>query len=131
MTAHVRNVRMEPQRNPETEIFWDACNSKRLLIKRCKSCAQAHYYPRALCPLCSSSDCEWEESSGYGSVYAFSVMRRTNPPLVLAYVTLDEGISMLTNIVDVDPDRVEINQRVRVAFRPAAGSQFLPMFTPV
>jgi uncharacterized OB-fold protein len=38
---------------------------------------------------------------------------------------------MLTNIVDCDPEKVRIGQKVRVVFKPAEGGGQLPMFTPL
>ena len=50
-------------------------------------------------------------------------MRRAEVPYVVAYVTLDEGPSMLTNIVDADADAdadaIRIGQRVAVRFQRA------------
>ena len=57
-------------------------------------------------------------------------MRRTEVPYVIAYVTLEEGVTMMTNIVDCDPDAVRIGQRVKLSFRPSDGGPPLPMFTP-
>lgn len=117
--------------NPENKPFWDAAAEGRLLIKRCKSCGQPHYYPRALCPFCFSDDTEWMEAKGTGEIYTYSVMRRGAPvPYALAYVTLDEGISMLTNIVDCDLDALAIGQRVRVIFKPSEEGAPVPVFTP-
>jgi len=120
-----------PARNPETAAFWDACNDSRLLIKRCGSCGEAHYYPRSLCPLCFSAETAWEEVKGTGEIYTFSVMRRAPVPFALAYITLDEGISILTNIVDCDLDKIEIGQRMRLVFKPAEDGQLVAMFTPL
>ena len=57
-------------------------------------------------------------------------MRRVPVPYALAYVTLDEGVTMMTNIVDCDLDAIRIGQRVRVAFKPSEGGPPVPMFTP-
>ena len=51
-------------------------------------------------------------------------------PYCIAYVTLDEGVSMLTNIVDCDLDTVKIGMRVKVTFKPSDGGPPVPMFTP-
>ena len=60
-----------------------------------------------------------------------TVTRRAGPiPYALAYVALDEGVTMLTNIVDCDLDSVHIGQRVRVCFKPADGGGVVAMFTP-
>ena len=67
---------------------------------------------------------------GRGIVYSYSVMRRVPAPYALAYVTLDEGVTMMTNLVDCDLDAIRIGQRVRVVFKPTDGGPPVPMFTP-
>jgi uncharacterized OB-fold protein len=69
--------------------------------------------------------------SGRGEIYSVSVTRRAGPtPYAIAYVRLDEGITMLTNIVDCDLDSLRIGQRVRVVFKPAEDGTMIPMFAP-
>lgn len=119
-----------PQPTPETKPYWDAAAQGRLLVKRCTSCGQAHHYPRTLCPFCFKPTTEWIPASGRGTVYTYSVMRRVPQPYVIAYVTLEEGPTMMTNIVDCDVDAVRIGQRVKVVFKPSEGGPPVPMFTP-
>jgi uncharacterized OB-fold protein len=57
-------------------------------------------------------------------------MRRATPPYVIAYVTLDEGPAMMTNLVDCDLDALRIGQPVRVVWMPTDGGPPVPMFTP-
>ena len=83
-----------------------------------------------MCPLCFSSNTEWRNGSGKGSIYTYSPMRRADPPFVLAYVTLEEGPTMLTNIVDCDPDQLAIGQAVELLFRPSTGEYPIPLFKP-
>jgi len=57
---------------------------------------------------------DWTESRGTGVIYSYSVTRRgAGAPFCMAYVHLDEGPTMMTNIVDVDLDTVRIGQRVK------------------
>ena len=119
-----------PQPNPETKEFWDAAAQGKLLLKKCLSCGELHYYPRAICPFCFSADTQWQEASGTGTIYSYSVMRRAPVPYVIAYVTLAEGVTMMTNIVDCDLDSVRIGQRVKLAFRPSDGGPPVLMFAP-
>jgi uncharacterized OB-fold protein len=114
-----------------TEPYWNAAKEGTLRIKRCTACARLHWYPRALCPYCLG-DTEWVDASGLGTVYSVSVTRRAGPiPYAIAYVTLDEGVTMLTNIVDCDLDTVRIGDRVKVCFKPAEGGFAVPMFAPL
>lgn len=120
-----------PAVNPENQPYWDAAAQGRLLYKRCKDCDRPHFYPRSLCPYCFSERTEWTESAGSGSVYTYSVQRRGAPAAyAVAYVTLDEGFTMLTNLVDCDFDALAIGQRVRLVFKPAEDGAAVPMFTP-
>jgi uncharacterized OB-fold protein len=120
-----------PVPNVETQPYWDAADKGELLLKTCTSCGEHHHYPRALCPFCFSDKTEWTKAQGTGTIYSFSVMKRAKIPYTLAYVTLDEGVTMLTNIVDTDFDKIEIGQKVKVVFKPSEGGPQVPMFTPV
>ena len=114
-----------------TEPYWTAAKGGVLKIKRCTACSKVHFYPRALCPYCLS-DTEWIDTSGLGTIYSVTVTRRAGPiAYALAYVTLDEGVSMLTNIVDCDLDTLRIGDRVKLCFKAADGENQVPMFTPI
>jgi len=112
--------------------FWEAAKEGRFLIRRCLDCARTHWFPRSLCPFCMG-ETDWEEASGMGEIYTYSITRKARPqPFVIAYVTLDEGPKMMTNIVDCDPASVRIGQRVRLVFKATEGDgPPVPMFRPV
>jgi uncharacterized OB-fold protein len=120
-----------PLVSPETVAFWEGARQGKLLIKHCDECGENHFYPRSLCPHCFSDRTGWLEASGLGTVYSCSVLRRTQVPYCIACVTLDEGPTMLSNIVDCELDAVHIGQRVKLTFKPAEDGQNLPMFTPI
>lgn len=110
--------------NAENQAFFDAARESKFMLGRCKSCNELHYYPRAGCPFCSGPT-ELVPAKGGGKVYSYSVMRRVEKPYAIAYVTLDEGVTVLTNLVDCNPDSIRIDQSVRVVFKDG-----IPMFTP-
>ncbi|MGA7779172.1 MAG: OB-fold domain-containing protein [Paraburkholderia sp.] len=119
-----------PAEWPDNAEFWQAAREHRLLLKHCDACGKPHWYPRMLCPFCMGTT-HWKASSGHGTVYSFSVTRRAGPePFCIAYVTLDEGVSMMTHIVNCDLDAVHIGQRVRVVFAPTENGAPVPTFTP-
>ena len=117
--------------SPEAAAFQAAVNEERLLFGQCTACDKPHYYPRRICPYCSSNAVEWHEASGHGEIYSFSVVRRAEPPYVPAYVTLPEGVSLLTNIVDADLDRLAIGDKVHLVFRVFEEGQLAPYFRVV
>jgi len=114
----------------ETQAFWDAARSGRFTIPVCTGCGKAHWYPRAICPFCDGGKVEWRDASGKGTIYTFSVMRRAKEPYVIAYVTLAEGPTMMTNIVDCDFDKLRIGQPVSVVFAATEDGPPVPMFKP-
>jgi len=120
----------DPMPTLESEAYWAAARDGVMLLKKCNACGETHYYPRAICPHCLSADTSWYEASGKGTIYSYSVMRRTETPYVIAFVALDEGVSMMTNIVDCDVDALAIDQAVEVVFRRTEGGQALPVFRP-
>ena len=119
-----------PDRTPETEPYWAGAARGELWIRRCAGCGRAHHYPRALCPFCFAPEPAWERASGLGVVYSYSAVLRAPAPYVIAYVTLAEGPTMLTNLVDCDPARLAVGMPVRLAVPPAEGGPPIPMFRP-
>jgi uncharacterized OB-fold protein len=115
----------------ETKAFWEAAKEGRFVTKRCNDCGEFHWYPRALCPFCFSGATEWRQVSGNGVIYSYSVMRRAPEPYAVAFVTLEEGPTMLTNLVDCDFDRLAIGQAVQMVFRSAEDGTPVPMFRPL
>lgn len=120
-----------PRVLPESLAYWHAADEGRLLLKKCRACGQAHHYPRDICPFCLSEETEWITATGTGTVYSFSTMGKGDDATTIAFVTLAEGVTLMTNLVDCDPAKVAIGQAVRVVFAPSQGGHAVPMFTPV
>ncbi len=130
-TAYQERTIAAPQLNTGDEPFFDGATQGKLMIKYCNDCRKFHHYPRALCPFCFSDKTEWKEAKGTGTVYTYSISRRSGPvPYAIAYVTLDEGPSMMTNIVDCDLDTIQCGQKVKVTFKSTEGGPSVPMFKP-
>lgn len=120
----------DPAINMETGAYWQGCSDGKLLLKRCDDCQEVHFYPRAICPRCFSDNTSWFQASGRGRIYSYSVTRRAKPPFAIAYVRLEEGVTMLSNIVEADFDTLAVNQPVEVTFVTSEGGQALPVFRP-
>ena len=119
-----------PVPTPETTVFWDAARQGRLLIRRCKDCERFHWYPRALCPFCFG-ETEWVDASGNGTIYSYSITRGGDQPYVLAYVTLEEGPTMMTNVIECPLDKLDVGMAVKVRFAPTQDGPPIPVFGPV
>lgn len=119
-----------PDTNPETKPFWEGAAAGKLMLPRSRASGKCHWYPRGIDPYSFSQDLEWIQASGNGTIYSFSVMKRAEVPYAIAYVTLDEGPTMMTNIVDCDLDSIKIGQKVKLKFVPSEDGPPMPMFTP-
>ena len=119
-----------PEPNPETQAFWEAAAAGQLLLGCCTDTGRLFYPPRACSPF-TLGPTTTTPAGGEGAIYTFSIMRRSpTGPFPIGWVTLDEGVSLLTNFVDCDLDALHIGQRVRLVFTPTEGGPPAPTFTP-
>ena len=126
-----------PVVNPWAKPYWDAAREERFIIQKCTDCGSHIFYPRIACPDCFSDNVDWVEASGKGTVYAYTVVENNCPsafvqkvPYVVAVVKLEEGVQLLTNIVDCDPYQVRCDMPVRVTFEKLDDEFTLPQFKP-
>lgn len=115
---------------PGSEPFWEGAKKGDLMLRWCEDCGKPHHYPRGICPHCFSTRLTWKKAKGTGAIYTYSIMHAAKPAYAIAYVTLDEGVSMMTNIVDTDFASVKVGQKVKVVFKPTEDGGRLPCFTP-
>ncbi len=121
----------------ETRAYWEGCGRHELILQRCRSCGTLQHRPRALCVSCLSDEIEHVPASGRGTVYSFTVTHQNQAPgfrealpYVLAYVELEEGVRLLTNIVGCSPENVRIGLPVEVEYAQLEGDIAVPRFHP-
>ena len=113
--------------------FWEGIADGLLRLQHCRQCDRHVFYPRAVCPHCSADDLCWVDARGSGRIHSFTVVHRAPPdyrddvPYVVALVELDEGVRMMTRVVDVDPSAVRVDMPVTVSIQ---GDPRLPYFRP-
>jgi uncharacterized OB-fold protein len=125
---------------PDTQEFWAGAKRGELRYQTCDDCKEVVFYPRAHCTKCGSGKLTWRTSKGTGTVYTFSVVRQNRSPnfadlgaYAVAYVDVDEGFRMLTNVVGVgDPTKdVKVGMKVKVEFEPQDSGEYpVPVFRP-
>lgn len=121
----------------ETRPYWEACRRGQLVIQRCARCGEYQFYPRGICAHCWSTEVEWVEVSGRGTVWTYTVTYQNRTPgfaeevpYVLALVELAEGVKLFTNIVECRPQEVRIGMPVEVTFVRANDRVTVPYFKP-
>jgi uncharacterized OB-fold protein len=115
--------------------FWAFLDAGVLRIQQCTDCSTFRHPPRPLCAACGSTATAWAESSGRGEVWARTII---HPPTLPAFATrtpygavvvrLDEGVFMVSNVVDRDPDDVVVGMRVELAITEVEPGLRLPLF---
>ncbi len=95
----------------------------RLVGSKCEKCGKIFYPPRPVCPDCHSREMSKIELSRRGKVESYTILYsvpegyRLQSPLILAFVRLDDGIRIFTQLTDVDPEEVRIGMPVEAVFR--------------
>jgi uncharacterized protein len=122
-----------PVADAVTTPFWEGVAEGVLRVQRCGACGRHVFYPRAVCPHCTTGELAWVEAGGGGLVHSFTVVHRApaeyrdEAPYVVALVELDEGVRLMTRLVDVAPADVRVDMPVEVAIQ---GDPRLPYFRP-
>ena len=119
----------------ETRGYWEGCSRHELVLQRCRDCKVVQHRPRAICASCLSNDIEHFVASGRGTIYSYTTTHQNQQsgfreacPYVLAYVDLEEGPRLMTNIVGGDPGTVRIGDAVVVDFADSEKGFAIPRF---
>ncbi|RNB88810.1 hypothetical protein EDM59_06810 [Brevibacillus nitrificans] len=120
----------------EAKEYMDGLAQSELRIQKCKECEKYVFYPRQYCPH-DMGELEYVKASGKGRILTYSQVFKTGHPLwanstpfAVAIIELEEGVSMASHVVGVDPSTVQINQAVEVVFQKVNGTTF-PFFRPI
>jgi uncharacterized protein len=130
--------RMLPEPTPETRHFWDGCRAGELRLQRCTDCdGDAYFPPRPFCPKCGSRNVEVFPASGRAVLWSYVINHRPRPdmgeaPYAIAVVKLDEGPTMMTNIVGCPqtPEALRLDMPLKVTFARQSDDISLPFFEP-
>lgn len=139
--AEQRSDRQQPPPKPmpavteETRPFWEGARAGRLMLPHCSACGAWVFYPRPFCTACGAEALVWEQASGEGTVYSYTVCHRPagpafadDVPYVVALIDLREGPRMLSTIRTDEPAAVRIGAPVRAQFEPMDEAIALPVF---
>jgi uncharacterized OB-fold protein len=124
--------------------FWQALRAGELRIQRCTDCHAYRHPPRPVCAQCGASGFEWAVAAGTGEVWSYTIV---HPPTLPGFadrvpygavvVRLDEGVFLVSNLVDCPVEELAVGTRVelaptRVVADPEAGDDVvLPLFRRV
>lgn len=117
--------------------FWEATKRHELVAQRCPSCHHLWLPPTGVCPRCLSPNYKWVRLSGRGKVWSWVVFHQAffksfldDIPYNVAYVELEEGPMLTTNLVDVRNEDIRVGMPVEVVFQDVTEEVTLPRFRP-
>lgn len=117
--------------------FWEATREHRLVAQACQECATVFFPPGPVCPHCLSSALEWRNLSGRGTVESWVVFHQLyykgfkgDLPYNVAMIRLEEGVRMLSNVIDTPNESLHLDMAVEVVFEPATDEIAMPKFRP-
>jgi uncharacterized protein len=127
-----------PVPDPASQPFFDGTLRGELMLQRCGRCGTWMWPVRPRCTSCFSDELSWAAASGRGTLYSFTLVHQlyhpgfaTEIPYNVAQVDLDEGVRIITSIVDVDNDELRIGTPLTVTFEPITDQVALPKFRPL
>ncbi|MCF8474023.1 MAG: Zn-ribbon domain-containing OB-fold protein [Emcibacter sp.] len=131
-------LKIGPQITPETESFWVGVQNGEFKLQNCKDCSKIFFPPRFFCPSCGDRNVNSFAASGKGVIYSYVINHRPRPdwpdePYCVAIVELEEGIRLVSNIVNIEqtPDHIQIGMPVKLCFEKISEGIVLPVFEPV
>ena len=130
-----RPKRPLPAASRDTQFFWDGLEVGELRIQRCQKCERLHHPPVVRCPGCGGYELDWKVASGRARLYShvmpeYPRFPAFEPGYVVGLVELEEGTRLLTNVVDVDPEAVEVGMPLELVIRSDNSDHPLPFFRP-
>ncbi len=115
--------------------FYAWCKQGELRFQRCADCGAWRHVPREMCARCGSWQWEWTRSSGRGTVFTWTVVSvalhpafADEVPLAPAVIEMEEGVRLLSQVVDCPPEELEIGLPVEVVFDELTPEVTLPRF---
>jgi uncharacterized OB-fold protein len=133
MSQHASKFLPSPQ--PGTKPYWEGCKQHQLLLQKCGDCGRFQFYPRTICTSCSANTLDWVASSGAGTVVSWTIVRHPESeayaddvPYVIALIKLQEGPTMMSQIIDSDVDSIRSGLAVNVSFQDWTDEISMPVF---
>lgn len=118
--------------------YWKYCKKHELRMQRCRDCGYIRFPPSIVCPKCHSMEAEWTRLTGRGKIYSFVVYRvpyhpsyANDIPYDVAFIQLDEGPRMESNVTGVKVEDIKVDMPVEVYFDDVTEEVSLPKFRPM
>ena len=127
-----------PELQGNSKEFYEWCRRGDLRFQRCSDCQAWRHVPREMCAKCGSDEWKWVKSSGKGTVFTWTIAERAMHPAFVdavpyapVIIEMDEGVRLVSELIDCEPADLEVGMRVEVAFAKVSDEVTLPKFRRV
>ncbi|MBI2864813.1 MAG: OB-fold domain-containing protein [Chloroflexi bacterium] len=117
--------------------FYEGAKRHELVLQRCKTCGSFMWPVKLRCDVCLNNDIEWAKVSGKGKLYSFAIMHQVyhpgftdKVPYNVATVELEQGIRIVSNVVDCPNSALSVDMPLEVTFEKLSDEVTIPKFKP-
>jgi uncharacterized OB-fold protein len=123
-----------PVQDAVSAPWFEAAAQGKLLLQRDPVTGKPQFYPRGHVLGAPDRQPEWFEASGRGTLYTYTVVKRSlhkqfTVPFTLAIVDLAEGVRLTSWVVDVPEAELRCDMPLKVVFREIHPGLTMPCFT--
>jgi len=113
-----------------SQPFWQALTESKVKMQQCGDCNEWVFYPRPNCSHCLSDNLVWQEISGKGTLYSYTIARvPTLPELMdelpqkMAVVQFEQGPRINTTLYGLQENEIEIGMALQPCFDHVPGEE--------
>lgn len=126
-----------PKFDTDNRPFWAATKQGKFMLQFCRDCGDTRFPPGPVCPKCLSSNQDWKEASGKGTLESWVDFHRAywdgfkgELPYRVCMVRLEEGPVVVSNLTS-KTDNLRMGQPVQVVYEAVTDEVTLPKFALV
>jgi len=94
----------------------------RLIGEECTKCGIKHYPKTPIC-ICGSNEFKPYKLAEVGKVQSWTIIRNAPvgydkyTPYIVALIELEDGVMILSQVVDIEPEAIKVGTKVEFVFR--------------
>lgn len=120
-----------------TRAYWEFCARRELRFQKCGGCGAFRFPPLTGCRDCGSTESAWVAVAGRARIFSYTVVHHPaipdlqgDVPYPVVVVEFDDapGARLISNVLDVAPDEVEIGLELDLVWDEPSPGVVLPRF---
>ncbi|MBI2979343.1 MAG: Zn-ribbon domain-containing OB-fold protein [Chloroflexi bacterium] len=112
--------------------FIDHLEQGRIMTTKCRECGKVFFPPKADCPRCLTSNVEWVEINGNGTLLTYTVVNygpsgfENDTPYILGIAEFEEGVKILGRVSkEINPRDINVGMKIKLVPVKLANGQVI------